>query len=438
MSEDTFVDAVRVVSLQCMKMPDDVYDRWKLAAQQTQQIANFVWQRWLVWHFANGTRAKIVAHLEAFKAWKENGGEKPKRMEAIPKELVSTIYKELGEVFPTVHVRARDLIKNVIFGKIKNSKASTGNLSRWVAILLGNESLPSTMRENPIPFDSSTADIVPPADKDGHWALEVKVTRIPTDKKNSPSVVDTIQLWSHGRKAASQVATLRKIASGEWKFCGSGLVLSKSGKWFANICYRMSRDDAKTEPLDPAKTAVLSASTSWPWKLRIPRRNRRPGGRGFHVGNVRQRLLTQRWSRQASYRQAGSSRKGHGREHAQQITERLGNRWRDFVKTYNHQITTDVVQQCVANGIGRIVYYQPSGKFADSRFLANAGKVEGRHDASSWDWYQVGSMLGYKCNRAGIELVVRKTAECHGVAKVPAKKATKRVAKSAATAVCAK
>ncbi len=407
---------VRVAKFQILKMDHDARNRWMKHSNEAKQIVNCIWQTWLVWHVRNNSADKIRRHLDTLAKWRESpkksnqqeGGKKPKLdFFAIPKECDKKIYDTLATQFPEIHTTSRELLRNIVSRKIKTRKAAHGVLSGWMAILLCNESIPSTVRANPIPFSSRNAKIEPPENRDDNFKLHISLTRIPIEgKKNCPSVRDTFELMSHGRKMSGQIEVLKRVCAGRYKFCGSSVVFQNK-KWFALICYQIP--DMEKEELNPDRFAFLRPAESWPWKLRIPGRNRRPGGNGPHVAPIRRQLLTQRWSRQANYRYAGSSNKGHGLHRAMQPLWKLSQRWKDFVKTYNHTITKDVVRQLVEQGIGTLVYFQPDGPVKESRFLSRSGKVEGREDSTGWDWFQVRTQLEYKCKDAGIDLIVRKS-----------------------------
>lgn len=399
--------AVRVASLAIVRMDDATYTRWRDLSRETQRMINYIHQLWLCWHVDAGTPQKIEEFLRELAAWKDGGevGDKPKiKLEAMPNDLSNKIYHACSGRFPLLHSRVRVLLANIVTRKLLERKAAYGALSGWWSILLGNESLPSTHRGNPIPFDKDNSEIVPPATAEENWQLRIKVQRDTDNPKGKvcPSIEDTIGLWSKGQKAASQVATLKKIASGEYTFRGSNLLLKNDGKWYAQIAYSAPIEAAK--PLDPGKVATLSAGETYPWRLNLCGWYRSPGGSGKAVEFVRLQLMSQRRSRQECYRQSSSSRTGHGRAKAQDIVTRLTRRWRDFVKTFNHQVTSDVVSQCVADGIGKLVYVQPTEKWSKSAYLATAGKSEDRRESSAWDWYQVKTMLSYKCQDAGIVL----------------------------------
>lgn len=417
--------AVRVTSFEVTKLDKDAYRRWLALSDDARGVVNCVWQTWLVWHVKNGSAEKLKRHFAADKAWRDGGkqGDRPKwPVQQISKECAKAIYDACAATFPNIATDSRELLRNSTQQKIASLKAAKGNMPGWVAILFCNQSLPSTIRGNPIPFSKKNAVIEPPAEAESNWKINLRISRVPVEgKKAGTTILETVQLWTKGRKCASQLAILKRIAAGEYDFCGSSLVYCESKrKWFAKIAYRMPAQEPAA--VDENKVAFLRPSPTWPWKLRLPGRNRRPGGPGGHVASVRRQLLMQRWSRQSNYRVSGSSNKGHGLNRALRPIWQLSQRWKDFVKTTNYTVAKDVVQQCIEAGCGTLVYFQPTVN-RDSRFLATTGKIPGREDSTGWDWFQVGKRLGDLCQQAGVKLVVRKSDESREVERAEAGKA---------------
>lgn len=278
--------SVRVVSLPIVRMETAAHNRWRDLSRSVQRMINYIHQRWLCWHVAAGTPQKIEEFLRSLDDWKSGGqaGEKPKiKLECMPNALSNEIYHACSTRFPELHSRVRVLLANIVTRKLVERKAAYGSLSGWWSILLGNESLPSTHKGNPIPFDADNTEILPPTEEGGEWSLVVRIERDTAHPKGKvcPSILDTIKLWSKGQKAASQVAILKKIVSGEYKFCGSNMVLKNDGKWYAQVAF--SAPIAAAKPLDPDKVATLCAGDKYPWRLDLDGRYRSPGGSGASV-----------------------------------------------------------------------------------------------------------------------------------------------------------
>jgi hypothetical protein len=384
--------------------------RWIDLSEQCQEVMNWLWQQWEVWHVTHGSPAAIRQWLHATKEWharneaslrskkaasRKTGAPKPKaNKEGKPKLAIYGISAEMGLTetnmqphFSHVNHRTIGLLLNKFKEGVKSRKSASGSLSGWMAILLNREGRPSFTRPVPIPFDSQNARILPPDKDHTTWRLSLRVDRIPREGKPAMSTEEIVELKTH-KAVVSQgkivklrplaiASILERIDSGEYAFRGSSVVYDKAKrKWFAHISWRRTVEEHGAG-LDINKTAVLRAGDRRPWVLEVDDREYWwCGGDGKHVSAVRERILRQRWERQDNYRYAGSASKGHGRKRACQGWDpKLSQRWRDFVKTCNHVTTRRVVDELVKRGVGRIVYMQPDGDYRDTRFLATAGKI---------------------------------------------------------------
>ena len=81
------------------------------------------------------------------------------------------------------------------------------------------------------------------------------------------------------------------------------------------------------------------------------------------------------------------------------IWTKLSSKWLDFTKRYNHQCSRTIIDICKRESAGKVIYHQPTSDV--KTFLAEAGNDF--RSAMSWEWFQVGSMLAYKCDGEGIE-----------------------------------
>lgn len=391
--------------------------RWHKTADACRGVANLFWQSWVAWHFASGSHGKLKAWLDKRQAdGVKAAGKCP--VEAYPAELSKRTYAEASQRFPELAKGEIVLVLNRLTKGLKSRKAATGNLPGHSAILLHHESHPSFTRSFPILFDkgNTTTTIEPPAKPGGNWHISFRVSRREVSGKGV-TYHDRLEIWSQGKRTASQIAILGRIATGEYRFMGSQLIYSRGKrKWFAHICYEMPQ--APAPQLNTNRVACLRAASDHPWNLVLPGGTiRRPGGHGRYVEPVRRQLLMQRWNRRANYRNAGNANKGHGRTRAGAGPQwKLQQAWKSFTKRVNSGVVRETLKACAAAGCGKLVYEQPAGDFRDERFLANAGKVEGRRDSTGWDWFQVATMLNDRAADYGIAVVVRKVEEqeCEG------------------------
>ena len=408
---------VRVATLEISGLTKDDRARWLELSDSSRDIVNRIWKSVVLYHEGRDSWKEIAEYID-----RRKNGEKPKwPMEPIPKKLSTEISADISARYPHVHARTATLLMNIVCNKIKNTKAAKGSLSAWAAILLDRQQIPSTIHGVPIPFDDQSSSLEPPAigEEKASWKLNLRLSRIPPTGKqqNGTSVLDSVKLWSRGRKAASRVAILKRIASGEYKFCGSQVIYKESNrKWFAAICYRApiappkNLDNKRVAFLRPARLRVDSDWTPG-WRLRTPEQNRYPGGNCFYVGRIRQRIISERKSRLACYRNAGSSNKGHGRKRAMKPIWRLQNRWKDFVKTANYTAAKEAVTACVEKNCGKLVFFQPNEKLKTTRTLNRIGQREDYETSSGWDYYQIGKRLSDLCQDEGIEFVWKKESD---------------------------
>jgi transposase len=413
-------DSVRIVRLEIASVDGDwkeVTKRWHTLQDEMKEISNLMWQTWLVWHAQNHSSDKLREWLNQRA---ENGvkaaGKCP--VKPMPNELSKIIYDAVRGNYASVSTRSHVLMQNKINQGIGSRKAAKGSLPGWSAILLCHESMPSFTKPVPIPFDKRNAKLI--ETEDGCY-IEFRLTLIEKGK----SRIETAKLWTGGKSVRSQVDVFRKIIAGEFEYCGSSLTFDRGRKkWFAMVAYK--RPVHRIPNLDPAKTAYLVPGRDVPFKLYLPGKKRPVWlqHRGHHITAIRQRIFSERRDRSANYRNA-TTRKGKGREHSQTWRDVWSRKWQKFVKRVNHAVSADVVRHCRENGVGNVVYCKPGGVVVDHRCITHLGAT-GR-DQSSWEFFQLKTMLEYKCQDAGIQL---KTVEFDGSKSVKSK-AVKAVASDA-------
>lgn len=409
--------AVRVAKFQVGDVEGGIETlrQWRTIAESCRDIVNTIHNQWIVWHECNGSWELITEWLKTVKAWHEYTGDKRRRgkkpkcpVECTPSTFTKALWQTLKGRFPTVHSRVMSLLIQDAIRKLKSRPAAQGMLPAWMAILLGRESLPTSTRPWPIPFDIKNKPVF---SQDGaKWQVSLRLDRdepLPGKKMAPASEPFQFALRTESRKAASERIKLERIVAGEYKFCGSKIMV-RDRKWFLLLCYQQPKSDP-AEKL--TGQAVLTPGEDHPWTLTIDGREIWLGGDGREVAAVRRRVFRQRDTRKRNYRNAGSANKGHGRNRTLGPVFRLTRRWKDFVKTHNHTITRRAVQICLEHKISTLVYEQPIGTLRDRLFLATSGKSPEWPDANGWDWYGVGSQLGYKGQHEGISIVVKKVGE---------------------------
>lgn len=396
--------AVRTARIEIYGFSEDRREAWRKLATDCQRMTNRLWQIWLCHHANNGSAGKLRAHLDALGKWKETKqGDKPQspcKPTEFPLDKSSdsrSFYRILSEEFPGVHVRTRGLLTSAWQSLLYKRKAASGSLPGWISILFANESIPSSTRPQPIPFDHRNAKLIHNAD--GYF-VELRIERL---ADSGGSVVESCQLMVNKRKCASVRAIMDRILAGEYKWKGSDLICDR-GKWYASIAYEMP---VKTRVgVDPSKVLYIRAGKKTPWRVSIGTGGSwRFGGNGVHVEHARRGIIRERNSRKEHYRWAGSNQKGHGRGRANAVWTKLSSRWRDFTKRYNSEVSRQLINLAVSRGCGRIVYLPPNDRARNSRHLSSVGNDN--RSAMSWDYFQFGTMLAAKCETEGIEYVKR-------------------------------
>ncbi|MDE2104090.1 MAG: hypothetical protein KGL39_43030 [Patescibacteria group bacterium] len=459
--------AVKAWRFEIVNVSREQHLHWRSISDACRVIANRWWQLWETRHVAAGNVERLASFVSAHAAWKRyeqlNGEyqaclkrfrklsaskktpdrdqapqafrnyfaqaglpltdvvdapaaptkhEKPAKCDVplMPDDSDGSIYTAISNspLGKTINTRVIVLVLQRLQMRL-TGKDSDGRWQLWQAVLLGRQSRPSAERDQPICLDKGNCTLpvlVSETKSKAIFECRVRMGREEVEgKKTCNSIYQTLRFTAE----KSGLAIAKRIASGEYKMGGSQVFLKK-GKWYVSFTYKMPGVEVERPG---AQTAFLRPAKSRPWSFwRLgKRRSWRVGGRGLYVAAMRTRLVTRRLRESESYQWAGSARKGHGRRRAIGPVQVLQNVWRNFTTNVNRQLVANVVKECKACRIGKLVYFQPVDDARESRFLSTAGKVAGQREGTLWDWYQVGSLLALKCQEAGIELVVRKGRE---------------------------
>ncbi len=404
--------SIGVVCFRILDLDPSTTELWEFLANAIKRLTNCYWRSWLVAHTLIGNVKRTQQYFADLTAYYQGqcSGLKPLcDVEPLSPEIHRKVLEEIKSHFPTLNNRCIELAIQLLGKDVINTRSNKGTIPRWMRILSDDGELPSSSSPLPIPFDKRNSGIIVPATDDEDFQLYLHLDRVERPgKKYATSTKQIVRLKTRGDK---QTAILWKIAQGEYEFAHSRLVYQESkNRWFAHISYWKPKI-AKPK-LDHSRVAFLRPATKQPWWLQIDGYHHYMGGReGRHVAHAREQLLTSRWSRREAYRHASAARTGHGRDRAIGKIHLLKTRWHDFVRTANQQLVKDVVAKCLETNCGRLVYFQPVGDKRNSRFLHNAGKVPGRKDNTSWDWYQVQKLLARKCDEVGIDFKVYRVGE---------------------------
>jgi len=376
--------------MKCLKLKIGEIDdtrAWYRLADRCKQLTNRVWQLWLIHHVQSDSATAIRDHLQSLDRWRKadskSRGDKPKlAVTCFSTELANTIYHDCRKNFPDLNCRTLVLLLNILRGRIIKRKAAKGKLSGWMAILLGHESLPSSTKPVPIPFDKQNAKIW----SEGEGRIKCLV-RLERTEETGKSVEWVFDLETTG-KIARYAKPIHDVASGQAPLKGCSIFYdSFKRQWFALIAYEPV-EEPKPE-VDESNVLILRPGRCRPWVVRVGGKSFYLGGDGRSVTHHRRRILLSRWGRQENYRWTATATKGHGRNRAMAGFFKLKQSWNNFAKTYNQQVAAKVITICCERGVGKIVLSLRCHR----RFLETSGKIPDRRDATAWPWYQFSKIL---------------------------------------------
>ena len=195
-------------------------------------------------------------------------------------------------------------------------------------------------------------------------------------------------------KSSALRSELQQIFEENYKVCGSSIQID--GK---KIILNMSMDIPKQElELDENTVVGVDLGVAIPAVCGLNNNNyiRQSIGSKDDFLRVRTQLQAQRRRLQKSLK---STSGGHGRGKKMKAMDRLSDRERNFVKTYNHFVSKNIVDFAVKNRAKYINMEDLSG-FDSSQFILR-----------NWSFYELQQFITYKASKYGIE--VRKINPYH-------------------------
>lgn len=195
-------------------------------------------------------------------------------------------------------------------------------------------------------------------------------------------------------KSASLRSELQQIFEENYKVCGSSIQID--GK---KIILNMSMDIPKQElELDENTVVGVDLGVAIPAVCGLNNNSyiRQSIGSKDDFLRVRTQLQAQRRRLQKSLKMTSG---GHGRTKKLKPLERLTDRERNFVKTYNHKVSKDIVEFALKNKAKYINIENLTG-YDTSKFILR-----------NWSFYELQQFITYKAAKYGIE--VRKINPCY-------------------------
>jgi hypothetical protein len=344
-------------------------------SQRCSQVANAMLKKWLVWHDQNPNYEP--QQLTSRGNPKVNAKGEPVLEPAwLPQGLSKYLYRLGSEVAPEIGgTTICQIHKNVT--AMLDDKLPRGHegkaKKRWQGILW-NEVNPQTFRPGTIPIYNQSVRLC----YSGCYDSKKVSARSPLGKQillhGKHQAVVAFQLWSKdsGRANTNLICRietrqlsdgnrriLQRIAKGEWKLCDSDLVWKEGrygGWWSFQLTYQQPINQTL---LDKERQAVLkpsNAAEEQPFVLE------EPGGKKWKIGDSRvlkasyRRLEMRRRIMRERYRDAGSAKRGHGRERIEQDIRPITRQIRDMSSHFTKRMVDSVVKFCVRYDCGFLRY----------------------------------------------------------------------------------
>lgn len=184
--------------------------------------------------------------------------------------------------------------------------------------------------------------------------------------------------------------TLLRLISGAYEVCGSSIGLCKDGK---KIVMNLSMKIPKTElELDEETVVGVDLGIAIPAYCALNNNTYSKKAIGSAAEFLRIRTQLQSQYRRLQ-KQVAANNGGHGRNKKMKPLDRFREKERNFVKTYNHYVSKEVVDFAVKNKAKYINMEDLSGfKGNDDRILRN------------WSYYELQQFIEYKAAKYGIEV----------------------------------
>jgi hypothetical protein len=363
-------------------------------ATKIQQCTNDFAAAWLRLHYEVGNHLAVREWMARDKKWlydpaKRTGLRIRCPVDPCSPEMNDRLHAIVAEAHPDCDTKQIQVAINKAMKNLIKKSGIKSPYPRWMVVLCGLGELPQSSKRGMIPFCASDCNIGIPATDDGDWKLQVRL---------GDDAVMVFKIKTKSYRLHSIRDMLWKIAAKEWDIKGVDL-FEREGKWYAQICHSIPKVKL---PIDKNKTAFLSGGFIRPILFRINGRTSTYLRRGNDISYTRKSLTIQRLHE-------GSKKK---RNVAISRREKLTRRWRDFVKTWNGHLADEMVRRLRNAGVGRLVVFEPVGDMRDDRSLEKIGRVQDCNiESTRWDWQQMGSLIQKACNKANIDVTIRRIGE---------------------------
>jgi len=361
--------------------------RLKLAIDgETAEENKATWKRLIqlndaTWKAANEIITAQYFNDVAMRSVYKRRGIDPKNMEAVAeveqdfKQLFGTKRKasserEIKHDFPE--------LPSCITNRLNNDIVSVYNKEKQ-EVLYGRRSL-RTYR-GPIPIPTSKRGVEFSSDEDGNVRVKWKLER-------------NEHIWFRivfGRDKANYRLAMQRLLDGENDFSAPSIELRKDLRWYLLLPVKEPQRDIE---LDSDKSVGVHLGLSIPAYCALS-----SGGQRKAIGSGEDFLKarTQMQSRQRRLQRGlKAAHGGKGRKRKLQGLERVKEKERNFVRTYNHFVSSQVINFAVKSRAATIKLEMLEGYSKEDRsnFILR-----------NWSYYELQEHIAYKARRNGINVV---------------------------------
>lgn len=215
------------------------------------------------------------------------------------------------------------------------------------------------------------------------------VVRFPLySREAGRSVVDAVCRVEVRQLSRGNRKLLKRIARGEVRMCDSKVVLSRRGDWEFQLVYAA---EGAVQVCDPLRIATLVPGMDSPFALMLPG-GEKPIGRGWILENERKQVVGRRRAMQHRSRHGAGS--GHGKAHFFGKVRPLSRRWNDFADTWAKEVAAHVIDRCIADDCGTLLYREPTKPVREVTWFSKHG--------IPFDWTRFASVLTNAASKSGV------------------------------------
>ncbi|MGL6024080.1 MAG: RNA-guided endonuclease InsQ/TnpB family protein [Cetobacterium sp.] len=182
--------------------------------------------------------------------------------------------------------------------------------------------------------------------------------------------------------------SLRKVISGEWKMCDSSVQVD--GKDF--YCLLSLDVPNRTNELDKEKVLGVDLGIKYPAYYATNFSKWVKGGLGSIDSFLKVRMALQK-KKVETQKAVVLATGGKGRNKKVQSVDTIKDKERNFAKTYNHQLSAEIIKVALKNRCGVIKLEKLTKNGFDSKLLRN------------WSYFELQTMIQYKAKMNGIEVL---------------------------------